>query len=99
MSGVGGFTICVFCRYFNSEAFEESSLSRKCKAFEDRIPGEIWAGEVDHRKPYEGDNGIHFEFQEDTSQLSWPLKDIPLEHAKKLYKFSVPFVDVKRKDE
>ena len=30
---------------------------RQCKAFE-QIPSEIWKGEVEHDKPYPGDNGI-----------------------------------------
>lgn len=32
-----------------------------CRAFPDRIPREIWSEEVDHIKPYPGDNGIQFE--------------------------------------
>ncbi len=32
-----------------------------CKAFLLGIPEEILIGEVDHTKPYPGDNGIQFE--------------------------------------
>lgn len=31
-----------------------------CKAFKE-IPHEIWVNEIDHTKPYPGDNGIRFE--------------------------------------
>ncbi|MCR5704440.1 MAG: hypothetical protein K6G85_07435 [Eubacterium sp.] len=32
-----------------------------CDAFPDGIPGEIFAGFIDHDEPYEGDNGIRYE--------------------------------------
>ena len=76
-----------------------SKLSRRCEAFEDRIPGEIWVTEVDHRKPYKGDNGIQFEFQDDTSQLPWLLKDIPLEDASKVFNLSLYLAEFAQKDE
>jgi hypothetical protein len=31
-----------------------------CKAFPEGIPDEIWSNEVDHRKPFEGDNGVRW---------------------------------------
>lgn len=34
---------------------------RKCKAFNELIPIDIWQGRNDHTKPVEGDNGIQFE--------------------------------------
>ena len=33
----------------------------RCKAFPKGIPEVILTGEVDHRKPFKGDNGIQFE--------------------------------------
>ena len=40
---------------------------RKCAAFDEDIPLEIWEGKNDHRQPYPGDHGILFE---DARQLS-----------------------------
>lgn len=34
---------------------------RKCSAFPETIPLEIWKGENDHRKLFPGDQGIRFE--------------------------------------
>jgi len=45
--------VCTFCIH--------SKSGRVCRAFPDSIPDEIWTGEVDHTKPYPGDNGIQFE--------------------------------------
>jgi len=33
----------------------------ECKAYPNGIPEKILLGEVDHTKPYKGDNGIQFE--------------------------------------
>ena len=40
---------------------------RKCAAFDEDIPLEIWEGKNDHRQPYPGDHGILFE---DARELS-----------------------------
>jgi hypothetical protein len=32
-----------------------------CDAFPDGIPEKILTGDIDHREPYKGDNGIRFE--------------------------------------
>ena len=34
---------------------------RKCTAFPDRIPLDIWCGNLSHNEPIKGDNGIVFE--------------------------------------
>ena len=81
---------CLFCKHFNSEAFDKSARHRGCEAFGDKgIPNEIWVKEVDHRKPYEGDNGIQFEYFEDASKLHWIFKDTPMENLKKVYEMVI----------
>ncbi|MDK2892843.1 hypothetical protein [Methanohalophilus sp.] len=37
----------------------------KCKAYPDGIPEKIFWGDVDHHKPYKGDNGIQYEPMEE----------------------------------
>ena len=32
-----------------------------CEAFPNKIPDELYYGDVSHNKPYKGDNGILFE--------------------------------------
>lgn len=34
---------------------------RRCRAFPDGIPKEIWTGENPHKTPYPGDGGIIFQ--------------------------------------
>lgn len=50
---------CSFCSHFHS-ARKDGDF---CDAFPDKdgIPVEIILNEVDHRKPYPGDNGIRFD--------------------------------------
>ena len=43
---------CLTCRHYH--------LGGACDAFK-KIPSEIVTGEVDHREPYPGDNGIRWE--------------------------------------
>ena len=78
---------CVFCKHFDSEKLDQEHL-RHCKVFGGEIPNDIIEGKVDHRQPYEGDNGIQFEFQDDMSKLPWLLKDQPIEGVKKFMAFS-----------
>ena len=49
-------SICRFCIHLDWD-----SLMPRCTAYQFAIPIEILFGEVDHRQPYEGDNGIQFE--------------------------------------
>ena len=46
---------CFFCQRFHRD--EEG---RKCDAYPDGIPPEVFKSEVDHTKPYKGDNGLTF---------------------------------------
>jgi hypothetical protein len=45
--------VCSFCKHW-------FLLEKRCKAFE-VIPDEIWEGKNNHKKAYNGDNGIKFE--------------------------------------
>ncbi len=45
---------CSLCKHVSKKEF-------KCKAFPKEIPVKILTGEIDHTKPYPGDNGIQFE--------------------------------------
>jgi hypothetical protein len=50
------FNLCSTCKHRN--------LDWTCKAYPEGIPEEIFNGEIDHRKPYKGDNGIIYEMIE-----------------------------------
>ena len=43
---------CYNCRNYEGQ--------QKCKAFEKEIPAAIFENRFDHRKAYEGDNGIQY---------------------------------------
>ncbi len=49
--------VCSFCNNFD----RSNPIERKCAAFPDGIPLQIWKGENDHTKSFPGDNGILFE--------------------------------------
>ena len=55
---------CLTCKHF---VFDDSMIP-KCQAFPSRIPVEIFREEVDHTKPYPGDNGIQFEPKDDINE-------------------------------
>lgn len=52
--------VCSFCKHVLG--------TKKCKAFPQGIPAEIWEGENRHTSPYPGDNGIQFEKYEVTDE-------------------------------
>jgi len=45
--------ICWKCKHYREDV--------TCAAFPEGIPAEILESEADHRRPYAGDHGIHFE--------------------------------------
>ena len=49
--------VCSFCQRFD----RTNPVARKCSAFPEGIPLEIWKGENDHTTAYPGDNGIQFQ--------------------------------------
>lgn len=53
---------CLNCRHYIGN-LPTSWEGHICYAFPDGIPTEILEGDFDHRKPYEGDNGIRFQWK------------------------------------
>jgi len=49
-----GTGICNRCRHVHEDG-------QSCDAFPDGIPALVLNGEIDHRNPVQGDNGIQFE--------------------------------------
>lgn len=62
---------CLTCAHFRSPVLNEDvpeptwpDGTGSCDAYPthaDAIPAEIWWNHFDHRKPYDGDNGVQFE--------------------------------------
>lgn len=49
-------TMCPLCVHS-----EQGDNGLVCPAFPDGIPNDMLTGQVDHRLPYPGDNGVRFE--------------------------------------
>ena len=59
---------CLWCAHYSTGGYQQ------CRVFPTAIPDDIWYGEHDHRKPFEGDTGITF--KEDPGAavpIDWPL--------------------------
>jgi hypothetical protein len=48
--------ICVWC-----SRLQDNGANRRCEAFPDGIPSDIWEGQTDHRQSYPGDHGLQFD--------------------------------------
>lgn len=56
--------ICRVCAHFRGMAGRDAhgyGGHGTCDAYPNGIPDAIWESRVDHRQPYTGDGGIHFE--------------------------------------
>lgn len=60
---------CLICKNFYYRG--------TCEAFPLGIPEEIFYGKVEHREPYEGDNGIQFEPIEGQGDDDLPMEERP----------------------
>ena len=54
---------CLYCKHLDTKNSWTPVL--KCGAYKTKVPLEIIRNEIDHTKPYKGDNGIQFEPIED----------------------------------
>lgn len=62
-SGIMQPSICKRCKHYDAAGEKnEDAQTGTCKAFE-RIPKDIWLGNVLHRAEYEGDQGFRFEMK------------------------------------
>src|SRR5688572_7196894 len=61
--------LCLYCKHFDSEAWDKDWRIYRCKAFPEGIQDLIWNERWDHRERLAQDNNIQFELQEDLEQL------------------------------
>lgn len=61
--------MCMACTRYNDDGFPMT-----CKAYPDGIPEEVLNSSIDHREPYDDDQGIVFE----------QIPDMPAPHVFKL---------------
>ena len=50
---------CLVCRRYRKPVKEDGV--RRCEAFPEGIPEDLFKNRADHRNPFPGDNGIRFE--------------------------------------
>lgn len=51
---------CITCKHL-----DRTATRLVCPAFPDGVPDPIARGQVGHREPYEGDNGIRYEIADE----------------------------------
>lgn len=70
MLGSSSDTQCITCRWFIGAISERQAKQSRfaCFAYPEGIPIPIITGLVDHRTPYEGDNGIMWETSENIEE-------------------------------
>ena len=52
---------CTRCAHLIRMPAEEVGFDRRCRAFPEGIPEELYTSSADHTKPYPGDGGFRFE--------------------------------------
>ena len=62
--------LCWQCKHYREDV--------TCAAFPKGIPAEILESEADHRRPYTGDHGIHFEPLPDSRDVTGKPKKVPV---------------------
>jgi len=54
---------CLSCARWRSPLMT-GGTTQTCESYPDGIPDQIWTGRADHRQPFTGDNGLHWEPRE-----------------------------------